>query len=108
MAQSGWRLPDELLKRVRVRCAEEGVRQNAWVAAALEEKLNGGPTYVIDSSLIAAAKPVPLKFSDEEERQHAEALRRELSRQLVSEPKPAKKPAKPLGKGFVPPRLKGK
>jgi predicted HicB family RNase H-like nuclease len=39
MAQSGWRLPDDLLRRVRVRCAEEGVRQNAWVERALEKAL---------------------------------------------------------------------
>jgi hypothetical protein len=39
MAQSGWRLPDELLRRVRVRCAEEGVRQNVWVERALEKAL---------------------------------------------------------------------
>lgn len=41
MAQSGWRLPPELLKRVRVRAAEEGVRQNAWVERALESALGG-------------------------------------------------------------------
>jgi hypothetical protein len=29
MAQSGWRLPDDLLKRVRVHCAESGEREEA-------------------------------------------------------------------------------
>jgi hypothetical protein len=44
MAQSGWRLPDELLRRVRVRCAEEGVRQNVWVERALEKALGDSST----------------------------------------------------------------
>lgn len=39
MAQSGWRLPDDLLRRVRVRCAELGVRQNVFVERALESAL---------------------------------------------------------------------
>jgi plasmid stability protein len=39
MAQSGWRLPDDLLKRVRVHCAESGERQNEFVREALENAL---------------------------------------------------------------------
>lgn len=42
MAQSGWRLPPELLRAVRIRAAEEGVRQNAWVERALESALGSG------------------------------------------------------------------
>jgi hypothetical protein len=88
MAQSGWRLPDDLLRRVRVRAAEVGVRQNVWVVRALEEKLNDGSTFVVESSVLAA-KPEPfgLRFSPEEEREHLEAQRREVARQFVSKPK---------------------
>jgi hypothetical protein len=34
-------LPDDLLRRVRVRCAETGVRQNVFVERALESALGG-------------------------------------------------------------------
>lgn len=40
MGQSGWRLPDDLLRRVRVHCAESGVRQNEFVERALESALS--------------------------------------------------------------------
>jgi hypothetical protein len=43
MAQSGWRLPDDLLKRVRVHCAESGERQNEFVRQALESALKVPP-----------------------------------------------------------------
>jgi hypothetical protein len=46
MAQSGWRLPDDLLKRVRVHCAETGERQNEFVRRALEDALSEGPPRV--------------------------------------------------------------
>lgn len=39
MGQSGWRLPDDLLRRVRVRAAETGVAQNVLVERALEKAL---------------------------------------------------------------------
>jgi hypothetical protein len=97
MAQSGWRLPDDLLKRVRVHCAESGERQNAFVERALETALRGGGMAItIEASLIAAASDGPklLKFTPEEDAAHREAERRAIARQLVSDPKPAaKKPA---------------
>jgi plasmid stability protein len=93
MAQSGWRLPDDLLKRVRVHCAETGERQNEFVRRALEMALNGGPSITIDASVINAAPTsgCGLKFSPEEEAAHREAERRAIARQFVSDPKPAAK-----------------
>lgn len=37
-------MPDDLLKRVRVRCAESGERQNAFVERALESALGERPS----------------------------------------------------------------
>jgi plasmid stability protein len=48
MAQSGWRLPDDLLKRVRVHCAESGERQNEFVRQALENALAKQPSVHIE------------------------------------------------------------
>lgn len=78
-------VPEEMWQRLEA--ARGDVSRARFIKRAVEEKLNGGPTFVIDGSLVAAAKPVPLKFSPEEERAHAEAQRREASRQMVSEPK---------------------
>jgi plasmid stability protein len=117
MGQTGWRLPDDLLKRVRVHCAQAGERQNEFVRQALEKALTGGPSITIESSVLEAAAsdaPKLLKFSPEEEAAHREAERRAIARQFVREPdrpRPIakKKPAaQRLGKGYVPPRPKGK
>jgi plasmid stability protein len=86
MGQSGWRLPDDLLRRVRVRCAEEGVRQNAWVEGALEKALADG----------AGGEPRTAA----------------VVRVHETEPAPSRASAKPkppaLGKGLVASRPKGK
>jgi hypothetical protein len=70
MAQSGWRLPDELLRRVRVRCAEEGVRQNVWVERALEKALGESVGHHSPApsrtSATPKAKPAPPVFVVEE------------------------------------------
>jgi hypothetical protein len=92
MAQSGWRLPDDLLKRVRVHCAESGERQNEFVRRALETAL-GRPDHDRGKPDRRGFGPKLLKFTPEEDAAHREAERRAIARQLVSIPSPAKKPA---------------
>jgi len=77
------RVPVELLRRLDVARGHEP--RASFVKRALLEKLDGGPTFVVDASVVAAARPEPygLRFSPEEERAHVEAQRREVARQLV-------------------------
>lgn len=123
MAQSGWRLPDELLKRVRVRCAEEGVRQNAWVERALEKALGDSstaeqPKRREPNSQVAGSTPArsassrasaPLVNGLTAAQRSGEWTGEEIAASLEPKPAARKKAAKapPLGKGFVPPRPKG-
>jgi hypothetical protein len=70
MGQSGWRLPDDLLRRVRVRCAETGVRQNVFVVRALESAL-------IRETEPARAAPVPGVSSEQSVSSRASASSQE-------------------------------
>jgi hypothetical protein len=111
MAQSGWRLPDDLLRRVRVRCAEEGVRQNEFVERALESALKVPPLESLGPSpspaLVAEASRASAKgavsramraeveggnaqIDAEEERADIQALALERHRERKA---PKKKPA---------------
>jgi hypothetical protein len=113
MAQTGWRLPDDLLRRVRVRCAEEGVRQNAWVERALEaalkvpelDSLGPSPSLSAVKGASAARRAADevsgSQFYVEGEFERAEA--KSLKPPVRAKPKPAA-----LGKGLVASRPKGK
>lgn len=88
MAQSGWRLPPELLRRVRVRCAEEGVRQNAWVERALESSLRVPEL----DSLGLSPSPALLKAASEE------SMRQEFTDGALERvEKPKSRPRLPAG-----------
>jgi hypothetical protein len=60
MIQVGWRLPDELVRWVRVQAAERGVSQGVVAAEALESARNGtpssGPAVAVDGAVAAGAK----------------------------------------------------
>jgi hypothetical protein len=57
MIQVGWRLPDELVRWVRVQAAERGVSQGVVAAEALESARNGTGTPVAAVDGAAASAP---------------------------------------------------
>lgn len=95
MAQSGWRLPDDLLKRVRVRCAEEGVRQNAWVERALEKALGDfqgtGRSETAMDSRDSVSRSASSRASDDNPFSAVKRAEREVVAR-GEEPSPAAKP----------------
>jgi DNA mismatch repair protein MutH len=115
MAQSGWRLPDDLLKRVRVRCAEEGVRQNAWVERALEKALGAADGMKAPESVLphgGQSSPAPSRASAKPLSREAQGVKNVLDSTLdaMGERVAARAKPKPaaLGKGLVASRPKGK